>query len=56
MPKNSTPTLRRHKSSGHASARFGGHQIWFGRHDDSRSHQDFAEYLCKWQTGDGKSL
>ena len=56
MPKNSTPTLRRHKSSGHAYARFDGHQIWFGRHDDPRSHQDFAEYLCKWQTGDGKSL
>jgi hypothetical protein len=54
MPTKSTPTLRRHKSSGHAYARFDGHQIWFGRHDDPRSHQDFAEYLIRWQTGDGK--
>ena len=56
MPKNSTPKLRRHKSSGHAYARFDGHQIWFGRHDDPRSHQEFAEYFHRWKTGDSKPL
>ena len=49
MPKRSTPVLRRRKSSGHAYARFAGHQKWFGRYDDPKTHQAFAEYLLRWQ-------
>lgn len=48
MPKVSTPTLRRHKRAGNAYAYFNGRQVSFGRYDDPRSHQAFAEFFERW--------
>lgn len=49
MPRHSTPTLRRHKRSGHSYARFDGRQVWFGPFEDPQTHQAFAEHLARWE-------
>jgi len=51
MPRKKTPTLRRHKASGHAYANLDGRQEWFGRYDDPATHQRFAERLALWRVG-----
>lgn len=43
-----TPTLRRHRRSGHGYARLDGRQIWFGPYDDPETHQRFARTLAEW--------
>ncbi len=43
------PTLCRHKRTGHAYAKFDGRQLWFGRYEDPRSHERFAQTLAEWQ-------
>jgi integrase len=43
-----TPTLRRHRRSGHAYARLGGRQVWFGLYEDPETHQRFARTLAEW--------
>jgi len=43
-----SPTLRRHKRSGHAYARLSGRQVWFGSYDDPDTHQRFARALAEW--------
>jgi integrase len=43
-----TPTLRRHRRSGHAYARLGGHQVWFGPYEDPATHERFARTLAEW--------
>lgn len=43
------PTLCRHKATGHAYAKFGGRQLWFGRYDDPEAHQNFARTLAEWR-------
>lgn len=43
-----SPTLRRHKRSGHAYARFDGRQLWFGPYDDPKTHEAFGRTLAEW--------
>ncbi|MBK7875944.1 MAG: site-specific integrase [Planctomycetes bacterium] len=54
MSKRS-PTLRRHKRSGHAYARLDGRQVWFGPYDDPETHQRFSRTLAEW-TANGRRL
>ncbi len=42
------PILRRHKSTGHAYARFDGRQVWFGPYEDPSAHERFARTLAEW--------
>ena len=42
------PVLRRHKSSGHAYARFDGRQVWFGPYGSPGAHERFARTLTEW--------
>lgn len=44
-----SPTLCRHKRTGHAYAKFDGRQVWFGRYDDPSAHEEFARTLAAWQ-------
>jgi hypothetical protein len=46
------PTLRVHKKSGHAYARFDGEQFWFGRADERESHRRFAAFKAQWEVND----
>lgn len=43
------PSLRRHKSTGHAYAKFNGRQVWFGPYDSPKAHADFAAFKAKWE-------
>ena len=43
------PTLRRHKRSGRAYARFNGRQIWFGPYDDNETHARFHAFKARWE-------
>ena len=43
------PTLRRHKRSGHAYAKFDGAQRWFGPYDDRATHARFAAFKARWE-------
>jgi len=49
------PVLKRHKATGHAYARFNGHQIWFGSFDDAETHSRFATFVARWEAN-GRSL
>lgn len=44
-----SPTLCRHKRTGHAYAKFHGRQVWFGRYDAPQAHEEFARTLAVWQ-------
>ena len=44
------PTLRRHKRSGHAFAKFNGRQIWFGPWDEREAHSEFAAFRAQWES------
>ncbi len=54
MQKKS-PTLRRHRRSGHGYARFDGKQVWFGQYDDPETHRRFARTLAEWRAN-GRTL
>ena len=43
------PSLRKHKRSGHAYAKFNGRQEWFGPFDDPESHAEFARFKAEWE-------
>ena len=43
------PVLKRHKSTGHAYARFDGRQLWFGPYGSSEAHERFVRTLTEWQ-------
>ena len=43
-----TPTLRRHRRSGHGYARLDGRQVWFGPYEDPETHRRFARTLAEW--------
>lgn len=43
-----TPTLRRHRRSGHGYARLDGRQLWFGPYEDAETHRRFARTLAEW--------
>lgn len=43
------PTLRRHKGTGHAYARFNGKQVWFGNYDYPEAHARFSRTLAEWR-------
>jgi len=49
------PSLKLHKKTGHAYARFNARQIWFGRFDDSETHRSFATFLARWEAN-GREL
>ena len=49
MKKEAPPTLRPHRRSRHACARFNGRQVWFGPYDDPETHQRFARTLAEWR-------
>ena len=49
------PSLRRHKTTGHAFARFNGKQIWFGPYDGPEAHARFAAFKAEWEAN-GRSL
>jgi len=53
MQKKS-PTLRRHRRSGHAYARLGGRQVWFGPYEDPETHRRFARTLAEWRANGGR--
>ena len=44
-----SPTLCRHKRTGHAYANFDGHQLWFGRYDDPETYERFGRTLAEWR-------
>src|SRR5688572_7751349 len=50
-----TPTLRRHRRSGHGYAWLDGRQVWFGPYDDPETHRRFARTLAEW-LANGKRL
>lgn len=43
-----TPTLRRHRRSGHGYAWLHGRQVWFGPYEDPETHRRFARTLAEW--------
>jgi integrase len=49
-----SPSLCRHRKSGHAYAKFDGRQVWFGPYDDPRAHERFARTLAEWQALGGR--
>ena len=49
-----TPTLRRHRRSGHGYARLDGRQVWFGPYDDPETHRRFARTLAEWRANGGR--
>ena len=49
-----SPTLRRHRRSGHAYARLSGRQVWFGPYEDPETHRRFARTLAEWRANGGR--
>ena len=47
--RKSAPVLKRHRSTGHAYARFEGQQFWFGNFDEAEAHIRFATFLARWE-------
>jgi hypothetical protein len=46
--QRNTPTLQRHRRTGHGYARLDGRQVWFGPYDDPEIHRRFARALAEW--------